>query len=132
MTSATLALSAYARSSASTADPAEIVRMAYERIVSACDRAIDAADDHDDGWLQRFHDETTRAQDLLTELTGMLAVASADPGVAALARDLGDIYLFAIGELAAANVAKDPAPLAAVRATVDGLRDAWTNGVLAS
>lgn len=132
MTSATLALSAYARSSAATAHPAEIVRMAYERIVSACDRAIDAAADRDRDWMQRFHDETTRAQALLTELAGMLAVTSADPSVAAMARDLADLYLFAIRELAAANVAKDAAPLAAVRTTIDGLRDAWTTGVLAS
>lgn len=137
MTTATLAssgyaLSAYARSSASTARPAEVVRMAYERVVTACDRATDAATERDAGWLQRFHDETSRAQAILVELAGMLAAGSADPAVAAMARDLGDLYLFCIDRLTGANVAKDAAPLAAVRAAIDGLRDAWTTGVLAS
>ena len=130
MTAATLAVSAYARSSASTARPAEVVRMAYERIVTACDRATDAAAERGAGWVQRFHDETTRAQALLLELSGMLATGAADPAVAAMARDLGDLYLFAIRLLTEANVAKDPAPLVAVRSTIDGLRDAWTTGVL--
>ena len=132
MSTATAALAAYARSSASTADPAEVVRMAYERIVAACDRAADAAGDRNAGWVQRFHDETTRAQALLLELTGMLATGSADPAVAAMARDLGDLYLFAIRELTAANVAKDAASLAAVRSSIDGLRDAWASGVVGS
>lgn len=131
MTAATLAVSAYARSTASTAHPAEVVRMAYERIVTACDRAADAAADRGAGWVQRFHEEATRAQALLVELAGMLATGSADPAVAAMAADLGDLYLFAIRLLTEANVAKDPAPLATVRSTIDGLRDAWTNGVLA-
>ena len=132
MTAATLAVSAYARSSASTAHPAEVVRMAYERIVTACDRATEAASEQDAGWLQRFHDEATRAQALLLELSGMLATGAADPAVAAMARDLGDLYLFAVRQLTAANVAKDAAPLVGVRASIDGLRDAWTTGVLAT
>lgn len=132
MSSATVALSAYAKSSASTARPAEVVRMAYERIVTACDRASDAAANRGPNWVQRFHDEATRAQALLLELTAMLAPGSADPAVAAMARDLGDLYHFAIRELTAANIAKDPAPLAGVRASIAGLLDAWTAGVLAS
>jgi flagellar biosynthetic protein FliS len=131
MTATTLAVSAYARSAASTARPAEVVRMAYERIVTACDRATDAATERGSGWVQRFHEETTRAQALLIELAGMLATRSADPAVAAMAGDLGDLYLFAIRLLTDANVAKDPAPLVTVRSTIDGLRDAWTAGVLA-
>lgn len=130
MTAATLAVSAYARSSASTAHPAEVVRMAYERIVTACDRATDAAAERGAGWVQHFHDETTRAQALLLELSGMLATGAADPAVALMARDLGDLYLFAVRLLTEANVAKDPAPLTTVRSTIDGLRDAWTTGVL--
>jgi flagellar biosynthetic protein FliS len=131
MTTATLAVSAYARSSATTAHPAEVVRMAYERIVTACDRATDAATERGPDWLQRFHEEATRAQALLLELSGMLATNAADPAVSTMARDLGDLYLFAIRRLTEANVAKDPEPLAAVRSTVDGLREAWIAGVLA-
>ena len=131
MTATTLAVSAYARSAASTAHPAEVVRMAYERIVTACDRATDAATERGAGCVQRFHEETTRAQPLLIELSGMLATRSADPAVAGMAGDLGDVYLFAIRLLTDANVAKDPAPLVTVRSTIDGLRDAWTTGVLA-
>lgn len=129
MTTATLALSAYARSSATTADPAEVVRMAYERVVTACDRATEADRARPADWMQRFHDETTRAQAILLELTGVLAVSHADPAVASMANDLAGLYYFCIRELTAANVAKDPAPLADVREVIDGLLDAWTAAV---
>lgn len=132
MTTATLAHSAYARSSAATASPAEVVRMAYERIITACDRATDAATNHGDGWVQRFHDETTRAQAILDELASVLAVAHVDPAVAAMSHDLAAIYAHASLELANANVRKDPAPLVGVRAAIAGLLDAWRSAVLAS
>ena len=46
----------------------------------------------------------------------MLATGSADPAVAAMAADLGELYLFAVRLLTEANVAKDPAPLVTVPA----------------
>ena len=55
------AIAAYAKSAANTATPQEIVRMAYERVLTACDRATAAAAGEAQGWRQVFHDETVRA-----------------------------------------------------------------------
>jgi flagellar biosynthetic protein FliS len=117
--------SAYAASSAATASPAEVVRMAYARIVTACDRM---ASRHT-GWIETFNAESLRAQALLIELTGMLAVDSDNADVATLATSLGALYRFCIEELVAANCAKDGRRCAFVRSTIDGLGSAWEASV---
>jgi len=121
--------SAYAASSAATASPAEVVRMAYARIVTACDRMARAAEARRTGWIETFNAESLRAQALLVELTGMLALGSDDPDVAALAASLGALYRFCIEELVAANCAKDGRRCAFVRSTIDGLGSAWEASV---
>jgi flagellar biosynthetic protein FliS len=120
---------AYAASSAATASPAEIVRMAYARIVTACDRMVRAAEARRTGWIETFNAESLRAQALLVELTGMLAVDSDNAEVAALATNLGALYRFSIEELIAANCAKDARRCAFVRSTIDGLGSAWEASV---
>ncbi len=121
--------SAYAASSATTASPAEIVRMAYARIVTACDRMTRAAETKLTGWIETFNAESLRAQALLLELTGMLAIGSDNPEVAELAGSLGSLYRFCIEELVAANCAKDGKRCAFVRSTIDGLGSAWETSV---
>ena len=120
---------AYASSSAATASPAEVVRMAYGRIVTACDRMIRAAEQKPAGWVELFNAECLRAQALLFELTGMLAQDSAEPEVAEMANNLASIYQFCERELVTANVKKDPKRCAGVRKCIDGLRTAWEQGV---
>ena len=120
---------AYAASASSTASPAEVVRMAYARIVTACDRISLAAETRRSGWIEQFHAEAVRAQRLLLELTGMLAVTSDDLEVAALATNLGALYRFCIDELVAANLSKDARRCGAVRSTIDGLGSAWEASV---
>jgi flagellar biosynthetic protein FliS len=120
---------AYAASSAATASPVEIVRMAYARIVTACDRMVRAADSRRPGWIETFNAESLRAQALLLELTGMLAVRSDNPEVVALAQSLGALYRFCIEELVAANCTKDGRRCAFVRSTIDGLGSAWEASV---
>jgi flagellar biosynthetic protein FliS len=132
MAATTEALAAYARSSATTASPSEIVRMAYERVLTACDRSETAATERPAGWVQVFHDESTRAQAILFELSSVLAMNHPDPAVAELSRQLADLYQFARAELVRANLAKSAEPLASVRMIIDGLRDAWTTSVLSS
>lgn len=127
MSATATALSAYARASAETASPHEIVRMAYERVLTACDRATHARDAQYRGWIQTFHDETIRAQAILAELASVLAVNHPDPAVADLSNQLDDLYRYCNGELMRANVAKDSQPLGAVSMVIDGLRDAWVN-----
>lgn len=104
--------------------------MAYERVITACDRASVAAAEQPWGWRQTFHDETVRAQAILLELSAMLRPGHADPAVATLARQLEGLYRFAIDRLVMANVTKDPKALRSVRSTIDGLREAWVAGVL--
>ncbi|MCU1393269.1 MAG: fliS [Ilumatobacteraceae bacterium] len=121
----TAAIASYARASAATAGPGEIVRMAYERIITACNRAEQAEADLPANWVQIFHDETTRAQAILLELTVGLATQHDDPEVVDLAVHLGELYRYCIDELVDANIYKDVEPLDDVRLVIDGLRDAW-------
>ncbi len=132
MTTATAAIATYARSSAATAAPAEVVRMAYDRVLTACVRAVEAEETRESGWVQRFHDETTRAQAILLELLGALATGHSDPAVAAMSTQLADLYQFAIAGLVEANVSKSPDRLVDVHDVIEGLRDAWVEGVLRS
>lgn len=110
--------------------------MAYERVITACDRAIAAAaattsaTERQACWRQTFHDETVRAQAILVELGTMLRTKHPEPAVAALAGQLEALYRFALDQLVKANMTKDPKPLRSVRSTVDGLREAWIAGVL--
>ncbi len=122
---AVAALASYAQASASTAGPGEIVRMAYERVITACNRAQQAEADLPSDWMQIFHDETLRGQAILVELTAGLAVDHADPAVVDLAEHLGELYRFCIDQFIDANVYKDPEPLDDVRMVIHGLRDAW-------
>jgi flagellar protein FliS len=126
---ATPGYSAYAASATVTASPAEVVRMAYARIVTACDRMTRAVDTRKVGWIETFNAESLRAQALLLELTGMLAMDSESPEVAELAKNLAALYRFCIDELVAANLAKDSQRCAFVRSTIDGLGSAWESSV---
>jgi flagellar biosynthetic protein FliS len=127
MSATATALSAYASASASTASPHEIVRMAYERVLTACDRSTAASTIRSSGWIQTFHDETVRAQAILAELMSVLAIDHVDEAVSSLSRQLDDLYSYCIAQLVDANLAKDPTPLKAVHMVIDGLHDAWVN-----
>jgi flagellar protein FliS len=125
MSAPAAALATYARSSAATASPFEVVRMAYERVITACDRADLAELERGSNWLQVFHDETIRAQAIIMELAAGLALNHANADVAALSRHLDSLYQYAIQELVHANTQKSADPIEAVRLVIDGLRDAW-------
>jgi len=129
MSSAT-ALASYAKVSSATASPHEIVRLSYERVLTACDRATIAYQDRPWNWVQTFHDEMVRAQAILVELTTGLAVTHPDENVSAMAGQLEALYRFAIDAMVEANVAKSVTPLAGVRRVIDMLRDAWVRQAL--
>jgi len=124
---AVAALASYKQASSSTAGPGEVVRMAYERIITACNRAEYAEDEDNDlpNWMQVFHDETLRGQAILIELTAGLAISHPDPMVVNLAIHMQDLYRYCIDQLVDANVAKNPEPLGDVRMVIGGLLDAW-------
>jgi flagellar biosynthetic protein FliS len=132
MAATSAAFAAYARSSVTTASPSEIVRMAYERILTACDRAEAAASSKQSGWVQTFHDETTKAQAILAELQSVLAIHHPDRDVADLSRQMDDLYRFASSELVKSNLDKSAERLAGVRIVIGGLCDAWTTSVIGS
>ena len=123
--SAVAALATYANASAVTASPQEVVRMAYERVITSCNRAEQAELHQPHNWLHVFHDETVRGQAILLELTSGLATSHPDPVVTDLANHLEQLYRFAIDQLIDANLGKDTRPLDAVRMVIGGLLDAW-------
>ncbi len=125
MTTHSVGLASYSQSSATTANAYEVVRMAYERVLTACDRAEQAEKRRPAMWLQLFHDETVRAQAILVELSASLSLQHPDGEVVELAERLDSLYGYVIQQLAQANIEKSSGPLHAVRMVVDGLRDAW-------
>ncbi len=124
-----VAYAQYARSAAATAGPAELVRLAYQRVLTACDRCAKAVAERPSDWLQVFHDETVRAQQILLELSAGLALAHPDAAVVAMSQHLDSLYEFARRQLVQANLDKAAEPLAAVQLVVGGLLDAWVQGV---
>jgi flagellar protein FliS len=107
----------YLRDSINTASPAKLLIMLYDRLV------VDLAQGEEAlraGERERAHDRLTHAQEIVLELRTSLDVEawSGAPGLAGL-------YGFLLTELIGANVARDADRVAACRALVEPLRDAW-------
>ncbi len=98
--------------------PGRVIVALYDRLLLDLDRAEHAitAKDH-----AASHDALVHAQEIVHALHDALDVTawSAAP-------QLADLYLYVLGELVAANVSKEPARVAACRALVTPLRDAWS------
>lgn len=117
----------YRSHAATTASPAQLVLMLFDGALSEVARAergltaqpVDVTDAHD--CLQR-------AQAIVTELSVTL---DRDRG-GDLAARLGSLYSYCIEQLVDANVRKSAEPLAAVTATISGLRDAWDTACVQS
>jgi flagellar protein FliS len=124
-----VAFAQYAQSAAATASPSEIVRMAYQRVLTACDRSAAAVTEHPANWLQIFHDETIRGQQILLELSAGLALHHADAEVVEMARSMDSLYEYAMHQLMQANIEKTAEPLYAVQLVIGGLLDAWVHSV---
>jgi flagellar secretion chaperone FliS len=124
-----VAFAQYAQSAAATASPSEIVRMAYQRVLTACDRSAAAVNERPANWLQVFHDETIRAQQILLELSAGLALHHADPEVVEMALSMDSLYEYAMHQLMQANVEKSAEPLYAVQLVIGGLLDAWVHSI---
>jgi flagellar protein FliS len=124
-----VAFAQYAQSAAATASPSEIVRMAYQRVLTACDRSAHAVTQQPANWLQVFHDETVRAQQILLELSAGLALHHADAEVVEMAESLDSLYEYSMHQLVQANVEKAAEPLYAVQLVIGGLLDAWVHSI---
>lgn len=107
----------YLGESVTTASPAKLVTMLYDRLVRdlvVAEAALAAGD------AQSANAQLIHAQDIIWELLAGLDTTawSGAPGLASL-------YQFLISELLAANIAKDATRVATCRGLVEPLRDAW-------
>jgi len=107
----------YVGDSVSTASPAKLVTMLYDRLVLDLDTAGAALDGRD---LAGANTALIHAQEIVWELAAGLDPTKWNGGPA-----LAALYQFILRELLDANVKKDAAKVASVRDLVDPLRDAW-------
>jgi flagellar protein FliS len=114
----------YLRDSINTASPAKLLIMLYDRLIVDLAQAEEALRSDD---RERAHDRLTHAQDIVLELRTSLDVEawSGGPGLASL-------YGFLLTELIGANVGRDADRVAACRALVEPLRDAWQEAATAA
>ena len=111
------ARAAFATTAKATATPQALLVMLYDRLVLDLQRAESAYGLNDLAGVNRH---LNHAQDIITELSGALDVKAWDGGPA-----LASLYDYLLAELMGANVAKDVERIAAARAVVEPLRDAW-------
>lgn len=112
----------YQAQSVSTASPAQLVLMLYDRALVAMARAAQAcAPDGGAPAIETVNAELQRAQDIVTEL--QVALDHEQGGD--IATHLHLLYDFCLDRLIQANIRKDTTGLEAVRRTLEGLRDAW-------
>lgn len=107
----------YVGASVSTASPARLVTMLYDRLgrdLTTAEAALAGSD------LEGANSALIHAQEIIWELAAGLDPTkwSGGPALAAL-------YQFMLEELLAANVRKDAAQVESVRNLVEPLRDAW-------
>ena len=114
----------YLADSVTTASPAQLLVMLYDRLVLDVVRAEDAlrAGDRDAAAQQLMH-----AQDIVIELRTTLDT-STWTGAAGLAQ----LYAFLLAELISANVQADADKVAACRGLIEPLRDAWREAAQAA
>lgn len=112
----------YMSDSVTTADPARLLVMLYDRLLLDLDRAATALQDGESA-----HQHLLHAQDIVTELLSSLRVEVWDGGAS-----LSALYSFILNELIGANVGRDARRVADVRRLVLPLRDAWFEAALAT
>lgn len=107
----------YLADSITTASPARLLVMLYDRLVLDLTRAEAALDagDRSEASTQLLH-----AQEIVLELRTSLDTSAWESAPA-----LANLYGFLMTELVAANVHGDAARVAACRELVEPLRDAW-------
>ena len=108
----------------STASPARLLVMLYDRLVLDLQRAVEHGDRAEflDAGRQLMH-----AQEIVLELQGSLRVDAWDG-----AAQLSSIYAWLHSEMVRANVQRDVAATRACLALVEPLADAWRQAALAS
>ncbi len=116
-TQAAAARSRYTADAVTTASPARLLTMLYDRLVRDLHQGEQAQRSGD---RQTAHEMLVHAQDIVMELRSSLRMDAWDG-----AAGLSAIYTFLLSELIAANVAMDADRTAACTALVEPLRQAW-------
>jgi flagellar protein FliS len=101
----------------STASPATLLVMLYDRLVLDLLRAESALRD---GKRDAAHEQLTHAQDIISELSNTLDVDAWDG-----APPLMSVYTFVHTSLVDANAKGDPEAVVACRELIEPLQDAW-------
>jgi flagellar protein FliS len=117
MTTATAMRNAYAQQSVTTASPAKLLTMLYDRLVRdllAAEQAITA------GNTSVANEQLLHAQAIVLELQASLDVTRWDG-----AAGLSELYTFLYQELVAANVGKDGTRVRSCHDLIEPLRQAW-------
>ena len=114
----------YLQDSITTASPAKLLLMLYDRLVLDLMKGEEALRGDD---REQAHERITHAQEIVLELRTSLDV-EAWSGAPALA----NLYGWMLTELIGANIAKDADRVAACRALVEPLRDAWREAAAAA
>lgn len=107
----------YAREAVTTASPAKLVTMLYDRLLKDLHDAEDAITG---GEVQKSHNALTHAQDIVREFHGTL-----DTSVWAGGENLLRIYEWALDMLMNANMEKNLQRVVDVREVLEPLADAW-------
>lgn len=107
----------YVQDAVSTASPATLLIMLYDRLVLDLLRAEAALRD---GKRDAANEQLTHAQDIIAELSNTLDVDAWEG-----ARRLMSVYTFLHTSLVDANVKGDADKVAACRELVEPLQDAW-------
>lgn len=112
----------YQTQSVSTAGPAQLVSMLYDRALVAIARSRQCSEQTGGpGALETMNHELQRAQDIVTELR----VALDHEQGGQIAANLDALYDFCLDLLIRANVTKDVSGLGPVERTLRDLREAW-------
>jgi len=114
----------YLADSIATASPAQLLVMLYDRLVQDLLRAEEALAAGDRGGASQ---QLSHARDIVLELRASLDLEAWD-GAAGLA----NLYVFLLTELMQASVSVDAGRVAACRALVEPLRDAWREAAAAT
>ncbi len=117
-------LNRFRSESVSTATPAKLLTMLYDRLVLDLDRGIEAITNGDRAVA---NEQLTHAQEIIHELRASLDVSAWDG-----ARGLMDLYGYLLTELVGANIARDGARVTACRDLIVPLRDAWHEAATAT
>jgi flagellar protein FliS len=114
----------YMAEAVATASPGQLLVMLYDRLVVDLQQAEEALYA---SARELASDRLMHAQDIIAELRGTLDVTAWDG-----AADLANLYGFLLVELINANVRQDAERVAACRALVEPLRDAWREALAAT